>query len=88
MAGDPLTSNNGVLSYTLDPAGNRNAQTSAPATLGNQALSYDADDRLLSDTHDVNGNTTSSGINTFGYEFEDRPAFVTKTVSDIYKAVY
>lgn len=42
------------------------------AAIAGQTNAFDANDRLTSDTYDANGNTLSSGGNTFGYEFEDR----------------
>jgi RHS repeat-associated protein len=72
ISGDPTTANNGALSYVLDPAGNRVSLTSTLAVLPDQSFSYDPDDRLLTDTYDANGNTLTSGGNTFAYDFEDR----------------
>ena len=72
IAGDPTASNNGALAYILDPVGNRLSLTSTLAALPNQTLTYDADDRLSTDTYDANGNTLTSGGNTFAYDFEDR----------------
>ena len=46
--------------------------TSTLTALPNQTFTYDADDRLSSDTYDANGNTLTSGGNTFAYDFEDR----------------
>ena len=41
---------------------------------------YDANDRLLSDSYDANGNTTvSAGVN-YGFDFENRLASQTGTV--------
>ena len=60
ITGDPTATNNGALSYVLDPVGNRTSLTSTLATLSNQTLTYDADDRLSNDTYDANGNTLTS----------------------------
>ena len=72
IAGDPASANNGALTYLLDPVGNRTSLTSSLAALPNQSFTYDSDDRLSSDTYDANGNTLTSGENTFAYDFEDR----------------
>jgi RHS repeat-associated protein len=60
------------LAYTLDPAGNRTNRTSTLPSLPTLASAYDSNDRLTSDTYDNNGNTLSSGGNTYTYDFEDR----------------
>ncbi len=72
IAGDPVTANNGVLTYMLDPVGNRKSLTSTLMALPAQTLNYDADDRLTTDTYDANGNTVSSGGTNYTYDFEDR----------------
>ena len=61
-----------LLTYLLDPVGNRSSLTSTLTALPNQTFTYDADDRLSSDTYDANGNTLASGGNIFAYDFEDR----------------
>lgn len=60
------------MSYTLDPAGNRLTRSSTLAVLQSQSLSYDANDRLASDTFDDNGNTVVSNGVSLTYDFEDR----------------
>jgi RHS repeat-associated protein len=72
IAGDPTSTNNGALSYVLDPVGNRLSLTATLAALSNQTFTYDPDDRLSSDTYDANGNTLTSGGNSFSYNFENR----------------
>ncbi len=37
-----------------------------------QSFAYDANDQLTNDGYDLNGNTTSSGGHTYGYDFENR----------------
>ena len=71
IAGDPVGVN-GTLGYLFDPVANRQSLTSTLAALPSQSLNYDANDRLNSDTYDANGNTVTSGGNTYGYDFEDR----------------
>jgi RHS repeat-associated protein len=71
ITGDP-GSNNGAANYTYDFVGNRLTLTSTiPSLLGSISYSYDANDRLSTDTYDNNGNTTSSGGITNTYDFEN-----------------
>ena len=69
-AADPAQ--NGQVGYTLDPVGNRLARSSTLAGVPGTADAYDANDRLVSDAYDANGNTRASGGRTFAYDFEDR----------------
>lgn len=71
VANDPH-SINGAVSYDYDAVGNR--LTRAPTITGvpAQSSTFDANDRLNSDTYDANGNTTSSHSNTYAYDFENR----------------
>ena len=73
ITGDPSgPSGNGALTYVIDPVGNRSSRMSTLATVGAQSFSYDANDELTNDGYDLNGNTTSSGGHTYGYDFENR----------------
>ena len=72
IADDPTSTNNGALTYLLDPVGNRLSLTSTLAALSNQTNTFDADDRLASDTYDANGNTLTSSGHNLAYDFEDR----------------
>jgi RHS repeat-associated protein len=72
ITGNANAALNGALSYGLDAVGNRLSLTSTLAAIAGQTNAFDANDRLVADTYDANGNTLSSGGNTFGYEFEDR----------------
>jgi RHS repeat-associated protein len=66
-------SNNGTVTYGLDPVGNRQTQTSSIPGIPTASFSYDADDRILStETYDNNGNTLASGARTFTYDFANR----------------
>jgi RHS repeat-associated protein len=67
---------NGRLGYVLDPVGNRLERTSTLAALPPATYAYDANDRLLDDSWDGNGNTTRTGSTTFTYDHADR--LVTK----------
>jgi hypothetical protein len=60
-----------VESYTYDAIGNRKTLNSTiPSLSGSASYTYDANDRLSTDTYDNNGNTTLSlGVtNTYDYE--------------------
>jgi RHS repeat-associated protein len=50
------------LNYSYDPAGNRLSRRSTLITPASTNSSYDANDRLTSDTYDANGNTIQSSI--------------------------
>src|SRR5439155_13258489 len=65
---------NGTLGYTYDVVGNRTQMTSTVSVLGTgtSSFSYDANDRLSTDGPDANGNATSSGGVSNGYDFENR----------------
>jgi RHS repeat-associated protein len=62
---------NGAASYTWDPAGNRLQVTSTLAGVPTVTSTYDADDRLATETYDANGNTTSSDGIANLYDFEN-----------------
>jgi RHS repeat-associated protein len=51
-----------ALTYTYDPAGNRLTRSSELEILSSQSFTYDANDRLLSDRYDANGNTTNAFV--------------------------
>ena len=65
-------SKNGTVGYGLDPVGNRLSQTSTVTRISSGTFSYVVNDRLSTETYDNNGNTTMSGVRTFGYDLENR----------------
>ena len=71
IAADP-NGINGAIGYSYDPVGNRLERTSTVAPVPPATYGYDANDRLLSDTYDANGNTTGSDGHTYAYDFENR----------------
>jgi RHS repeat-associated protein len=72
ITADPA-GNNGVENYTYDSVGNRKTLTSTiPSLPGSISYSYDANDRLSTDTYDNNGNTIASAGVTNTYDFENR----------------
>jgi RHS repeat-associated protein len=72
IASDPIAANNGTINYTYDAVGNRLSRDSTVAAVPSATHAYDANDRLTSDTYDVNGNTTASSGDAYEYDFENR----------------
>jgi len=71
IANDPQGISDAV-SYDYDPVGNRLTRTSALTGVPSQSSTFDANDRLNSDTFDNNGNTTVANSNGYAYDFENR----------------
>ena len=69
---DPVVPNNGSVGYQYDPVGNRQSRASTIAAVPSTTSTYDANDRLSSDTFDARGSTTASGGNTYRYDFEGK----------------
>jgi len=61
---------NGTIAHVYDAAGNRISRSSSVAPVPSLVSTYDANDRLLSETYDANGNATiTSGLpNTYDFE--------------------
>jgi RHS repeat-associated protein len=76
-------SNNGTASYGLDPVGNRLNQNSSLPGIPTGSFTYDANDRLSTETYDNNGNTLTSGARTFVYDFENRLKSMTNSVTGV-----
>lgn len=72
VTGGPTPGANGAVDYTHDAVGNRLSRVSSLAGVLSATSTYDANDRLTSDAYDANGNTRSSGGQSFTYDFEDR----------------
>ncbi|MGH9827595.1 MAG: RHS repeat-associated core domain-containing protein, partial [Blastocatellia bacterium] len=86
---DPTTANNGSISYAYDAVGNRQSRTSTIAAVPSVASStYDADDRLSTDSYDANGSTTKSGANTYSYDAENHIVSVNPTSSNPITILY
>ncbi len=71
IASDPQGIN-GSVGYSYDAVGNRLSRTSTVTGVPSQTSTYDANDRLNSETYDNNGNTTASNSNGYAYDFENR----------------
>ena len=72
VSGDPLASNNGTVSYTYDAVANRLSRTSTLLSIPSTTSTFDANDRLTSESYDANGNTRATGGLSFLYDFENR----------------
>jgi RHS repeat-associated protein len=84
IAGNSVTAQNGMLTYGLDPVGNRLSLTSTLAALQSQAFTYDNNDRVSGNTFDNNGNTLSIGGVNYTYDFEDRLVSTSTGVQIVY----
>lgn len=69
IASDP-SGKNGTVAYSLDPVGNRLSDTSSLSGVNSDSGSFDADDRLSSETYDSNGNTPTTGGKSFACNHE------------------
>jgi RHS repeat-associated protein len=72
VSGNPNGAGNGVVDYTVDLVGNRLSRVSSLEGVLSATSVYDANDRLVSDAYDANGNARGAGGQTFGYDFENR----------------
>jgi RHS repeat-associated protein len=71
ITSDPA-SNNGAETYTYDAVGNRlTLNSTIPSLPGAISYSYDANDRLSTDSYDNDGNTIASGGISDTYDFEN-----------------
>jgi YD repeat-containing protein len=55
----------GAAAYSLDPVGNRSSASSSLTGVSSGSRSFNADDELLSESYDANGNVTATGGKTF-----------------------
>ncbi len=69
-----IPSTTGSVSYGLDPVGNRLSQSSSLHDISSLGFSYNADDQILGEQYDANGNTTATGGKTFAYDSENHLA--------------
>jgi RHS repeat-associated protein len=65
-------SRNGSVVYGLDPVGNRLSQTSSLPGISSGTFTFDANDRIATESYDSNGNALTSAGRTFTYDFENR----------------
>jgi RHS repeat-associated protein len=91
---------NGTVTYGYDNVGNRQTRSSSLPGVTNQALGYDANDRLNGDQYDNNGNTKSAPVSqpttlnsqqvlgTDDYDSENRLTQRTGTNGSAVRLVY
>jgi RHS repeat-associated protein/uncharacterized repeat protein (TIGR01451 family) len=72
ITGSSTPEQNGAINYTYDVVGNRLTRASTVGGVPSATSTYDANNRLSSDTYDANGNTIVSAGNTYTYDFENR----------------
>ncbi|MFP5226056.1 MAG: RHS repeat-associated core domain-containing protein, partial [Acidobacteriota bacterium] len=75
LTGETVTGDsqyNGSVSYGLDPVGNRLSQSSGLHGISSLGFSYNADDQIMAETYDLNGNTTATGGKAFAFNSENQ----------------
>jgi YD repeat-containing protein len=59
-------------------------RTSTVSAVPNQTSTYDANDRLNSDTYDDNGNTKASNGKSYNYDFENKLTSTSDGITIVY----
>ena len=72
ITGAPPPLSNGSVTYLLDAFGNRLQRISTMSGIADATATYDANDRLVRDAYDANGNTTWRAGTAFSYDYADR----------------
>lgn len=70
IGSDPAKAN-GTAAYSLDPVGNRKAETSTIGGLDPGTFSCNADDEVSTDTYDLDGNAVGTAGKTFAYDSQN-----------------
>jgi len=83
VSGDP-GGVNGHIGYVYDPVGNRLTRSSTVAPISAQTFNYDANDRIITESYDDNGNTLHTDGRTFGYDSDNRLTTADGGVSFVY----
>ena len=78
------SSNNGQITYQFDAVGNRLQRTSSVAQVSNQSSTFDANDRISSDTFDNNGSTKISNGKSYNYDFENKLTSTSDGITIVY----
>lgn len=68
---------NGVVSYGLDPVGNRSTDSSSLSGVPSGSWSYNADDEASSESYDQNGNAIAAGGKAFTYDSQNEMTSMT-----------
>jgi RHS repeat-associated protein len=71
--------NNGTVSYSLDPVGNRSSAVSSLGGVSSGSWGYNSDDEVSSETYDANGNVLTTGGKTFTYDSENHMVTMAAT---------
>jgi RHS repeat-associated protein len=66
VANDP-SNVNGSVSYSLDPVGNRQSDSSTLAPVTSTSTTFSADDQSQAESYDTSGDTVSTAGNSFAY---------------------
>jgi RHS repeat-associated protein len=74
----------GNVNYGYDAVGNRLNRASSVSPVPNQSSTFDANDRLESDTYDANGNTKISNGKTYNYDFGNKLTSTSDGVTIVY----
>ena len=86
---DDPNKNNGGVTYSLDPVGNRLSAASTLTGINSGSWTYNADDEISSETYDANGNVLSAGGVVYAYDSENHMTSMTgngKVVTMVYDA--
>ena len=75
--------NNGVVSYGLDPVGNRLNDTSSLNGISPGTWGYNSDDEVSTESYDANGNVTATGGKTFTYDSENHMMTMSATGTSV-----
>jgi RHS repeat-associated protein len=78
------SANNGSVSYSYDAVGNRLQRNSSVSQVPNQSSTFDANDRINSDTFDNNGSTKVSNGKSYNYDFENKLTQTSDGVTIVY----
>jgi RHS repeat-associated protein len=74
-----LSSNNGTVSYGLDPVGNRSSEASTLPDIPSGNWGFNADDELSGENYDQNGNVTATGGKSFTYDSQNHLMTMSET---------
>ena len=75
--------NDGSVSYSLDPVGNRLSDTSSLPGIDAGSWSYNSDDEVSSESYDANGNVIASGGKTFTYNSRNQMTSMTASATNV-----
>ena len=82
VTSDP-SNNDGSVSYSLDPVGNRSQETSSITGLTSGSWGYNSDDEVSTETYDANGNVLTTGSKSFTYDSENHMMSMSATGTSV-----